>query len=245
MDLNIIYGYLVILISQTYCEKVITLTNDNFDQVVMNPNKNVLVEFYAPWCGHCKHLAPTYEKVGEAFENEPNCVVAKVDADGEKELGSRFGISGFPTIKFFSKTNKDGEEYSSGRSEQDFIDYLNDKCGTKRVSGGGIDDSAGRIDAYDTIAKQFMTSKAERETLLASMTESVEGETEEEYKTSGKYYIKVMNKVLEKGDEYPKKEMERLQRMLEGNMKADKRDNMYKRKNIISQFVAALQKEEL
>ena len=60
-------------------------------------------------CGHCKALAPTYEKLGEAFAKADGIVIAKVDADSEKTLGSRFGVSGFPTLKYFSKGSTTAE----------------------------------------------------------------------------------------------------------------------------------------
>ena len=61
-------------------------------------------------CGHCKSLAPTYEKLGEAFAKSDDVIIAKVDADGDKTLGSRFGVSGFPTLKYFSKGSTSAEE---------------------------------------------------------------------------------------------------------------------------------------
>ena len=61
-------------------------------------------------CGHCKRLAPEYEQVGSAFANDENVLIAKVDADGDKELGSRFGIRGYPTLKFFPKGSTEPEE---------------------------------------------------------------------------------------------------------------------------------------
>ena len=54
-------------------------------------------------CGHCKNLAPAYEQVGDAFVGVSDVVIAKVDADSERDLGSRFEVQGFPTLKFFAK----------------------------------------------------------------------------------------------------------------------------------------------
>lgn len=57
---------------------MVDLTLDTFNSIVMNPSKNTLVEFYAPWCGHCKALAPIYEKLGHIFKAEKDVVLAKV-----------------------------------------------------------------------------------------------------------------------------------------------------------------------
>lgn len=80
--------------------KAVQLNAANFDSIVMDAEKDVFVEFYAPWCGHCKNLAPIYEKVAGAFENEPNCVVAQMDADNadNKAFALKYGVSGYPTL---------------------------------------------------------------------------------------------------------------------------------------------------
>ena len=66
---------------------VVDLTTSNFDDIVQDADKDVLVEFYAPWCGHCKNLAPVYEKLGTAYKNEDDCVVARIDADAHRDIG--------------------------------------------------------------------------------------------------------------------------------------------------------------
>jgi len=224
-------------------ESVQVLTKSNFDGIALDTSKDVLVEFYAPWCGHCKRLEPVYEKVAKTFENEKKCVVAKVDADSEKDLGSKYEVSGFPTIKFFSKGNKAGEEYNGGRSEQDFVDFLNKRCGTNRVLGGGINEEAGRYDDFDKLAEKFMTDVDSRETAIADIEKAEK--TDADHKKSGEYYVKAMKKIMDKGDSYIQTEISRLEKILAGHMTSDKRDQMFKRKNILNVFKKAMGKEEL
>ena len=52
------------------------LTGSNFDSVVFDKSKNVLVEFYAPWCGHCKQLAPIWDKLAESLEDKEDVLVS-------------------------------------------------------------------------------------------------------------------------------------------------------------------------
>lgn len=78
---------------------VVVLNGKNFTDVVKN-NRYVLVEFYAPWCGHCKALAPEYAAAATELKGE-NVILAKVDATEENELSQEYDIQGFPTIYFF------------------------------------------------------------------------------------------------------------------------------------------------
>merc|ERR1711901_17851 len=95
---------------------VTDLTSSNFDAIVLDPSKTVLAEFYAPWCGHCKSLAPKYEELAKVFEGEENVVIAKVDATAERDLGGQYGFEGFPTLKVFSKGDaKSAEPYEGAR----------------------------------------------------------------------------------------------------------------------------------
>eukprot|EP00055_Hartaetosiga_balthica_P007616 m.26429 g.26429 ORF g.26429 m.26429 type:complete len:175 (-) comp5857_c0_seq2:1108-1632(-) len=105
---------------------VIVATDSNFDDIIA-ANENAIVEFYAPWCGHCKQIAPIWDKLGEAFEGEDNVVIAKIDATSN-ELEDQ-EIQGFPTLKFF---HPDGtvSEFDGGRDIADFVKYVNEHAGT-------------------------------------------------------------------------------------------------------------------
>lgn len=107
---------------------VIQLTRDNFEHETQAASGATtgdwLVKFYAPWCGHCKKLEPVFEEVASRLkEDSENYVnVARVDCHAHRDIGTRFGIQGFPTIKMISK----GRVYSyNGKREVDaIIDFV-------------------------------------------------------------------------------------------------------------------------
>lgn len=110
---------------------VLDLLPSNFDETVI-AGKPALVEFFAPWCGHCKNLAPVYEELAHNFEfAKDKLVIAKVDADSEKSLGQRFGIQGFPTIKYFDGKSDKPEDYTGGRDIDSLSAFLTEKTGIK------------------------------------------------------------------------------------------------------------------
>jgi len=212
---------------------VTTLTTDNFDAIALDQEKDVLVEFYAPWCGHCKKLKPVYESVATAFANEGGVVVAKVDATEEKELGSRYGVSGYPTIKFFPKGTDDAVDYNSARSAKAFVDFLNENAGTRRNVDGSLAASAGRFPELDVLANKYLTDSASRaDTLKELEAECAERESD------CKYYLKFAAKIAEKGDGYPRRERNRLHRVSRSDsVTAVKRENFLLRKNVLDGFL--------
>lgn len=109
---------------------VVELTDSNFNSKVIDvsPDTVVLVEFFAPWCGHCKALAPTYAQIAKTVHGDPETygektIVASVDATVHQSLGSQYGIQGFPTIKLFvgGKLKSDYNGPRDASSIQDFI----------------------------------------------------------------------------------------------------------------------------
>lgn len=112
---------------------VINLIPSNFDDIVFKSGKPALVEFFAPWCGHCKNLAPVYEELAASLAAQESKVsIANVDADEHKSLGKRFGIQGFPTLKWFDgKPGSEPEDYNGGRDLESLQKFVQEKTGLK------------------------------------------------------------------------------------------------------------------
>lgn len=81
----------------------INLTNENFTAEVLEADKPVLVDFWAPWCGPCRMLGPVISEIAEQYSGKVK--VCKVNVDEQNELAVKYGISSIPTIKLF----KNGE----------------------------------------------------------------------------------------------------------------------------------------
>jgi len=100
------------------------VTGKTFNDIVMDEDKDVLTMFYAPWCGHCKKLEPTWDELGEELAGNDDIVIAKIDATAN-DSPSQFAVSGFPTIYFSPKGNKaNPQKYSGGRDLSDFTSFL-------------------------------------------------------------------------------------------------------------------------
>ncbi|KAI3928540.1 hypothetical protein MKW98_024141 [Papaver atlanticum] len=120
---------------------VLQLTPSNFKSKVLNANGIVLVEFFAPWCGHCKSLTPVWEKAASVLKGV--VTIAALDADAHQALAQEYGIKGFPTIKVFFP-GKPPVDYQGARDAKAIVDFaskqvkalINERLNGKTSSGG-------------------------------------------------------------------------------------------------------------
>ncbi|CAI5993835.1 unnamed protein product [Closterium sp. NIES-65] len=128
---------------------VANLSPSNFKSAVIESGEVVLVEFFAPWCGHCKNLAPAWEKAATALKGI--VTVAAVDCDANPSIAQEYGVQGFPTIKVFAPHLKTPADYQGQRDAKAIVDFalsqvkslVSARLGGK-VGGGGGGSGGGR-----------------------------------------------------------------------------------------------------
>lgn len=107
-------------------EPVKVLVGKNFNELVLDNDNDVLVEFYAPWCGHCKKLAPIWDELAADLKDVKGLTIAKMDATANEVDGVE--IRGYPTIKFYPKGQKSAPvDYDGGRELDGFKTWLKEK----------------------------------------------------------------------------------------------------------------------
>ncbi|KAJ8115590.1 hypothetical protein OPT61_g2800 [Boeremia exigua] len=167
-------------------EPVTIIVAKNYKEIVIDNDKDVLVEFYAPWCGHCKALAPKYEELGQAFassELSKLVTIAKVDATTNDVPDE---IQGFPTIKLFPAGKKDAPvDYSGSRTVEDLLQFIKENgshkaAGVLAEAADVVEDEAEELAEQAKAATESAKSGAEEATESAKSgaseaTESASG----------------------------------------------------------------------
>lgn len=151
-------------IPETQEGPVTVVVAKNYDDIVLDNNKDVLIEFYAPWCGHCKALAPKYEELGALYANsefKDHVTIAKVDAT-LNDIPDE--IQGFPTIKLYpAGSKKDPVTYQGDRTVEDFVSFIKEN-GKHKASvkiAEAKDESASESSASASSDKPTETKKSE------------------------------------------------------------------------------------
>ena len=111
---------ILLLVSQVLSDTVKVLDEKNFAKSVRRGK--AFVKFFAPWCGHCKRLAPTWEKL--AMETK-SVTIAEVNCDENKKLCATYHVVGFPTLLVFKKGKY--AKYSKGRSLKELSEFIQDE----------------------------------------------------------------------------------------------------------------------
>jgi protein disulfide-isomerase-like protein len=110
----------VLVLAVAVCASVVEVSSLHELQSLIGKTPNLAVEFYAPWCGHCKELGPHWKAAADelAAANIP-VTLAMIDADAHKDAGQEFNVKGFPTIKFF----RDGHasDYNGPRQTEGIV----------------------------------------------------------------------------------------------------------------------------
>ncbi|EEE57183.1 hypothetical protein OsJ_07123 [Oryza sativa Japonica Group] len=109
-------------------QPVKTVVADNLREVVFNSGKNVLLEFYAPWCGHCQKLAPILEEVAVSLKDDEDVVIAKMDGTAN-DVPSDFAVEGYPSMYFYS-SGGNLLPYD-GRTAEEIIDFITKNKGSR------------------------------------------------------------------------------------------------------------------
>ncbi|RRT67230.1 hypothetical protein B296_00023531 [Ensete ventricosum] len=235
---------------------VFVLTEANFEKEV-GQDSGALVEFYAPWCGHCKKLAPEYEKLGSSFKKAKSVLIGKVslmlivDCDEHKSICSKYGVSGYPTIQWFPKGSLEPKKcvYEGPRTAEALVEFVNTEGGTN-VKLATIPSNVVVLtsETFDQIVLDET-----KDVLVEFYAPWYFGYLLVVKFRFGKTYLKAAKSCIEKGADYAKKEIERLQRMLEKSFEnanmdmiyilqqsisASKADEFIIKKNILSTFAA-------
>lgn len=183
----------------------------------------------------CKTLAPIWEQVATDFAAEPAVLIAKVDAEAEnsKATAQAYDVSSYPTIKFFPRGSTEPVAYEGARTEPALLAFLNEKAGTHRVVGGGLDATAGTIAALDAVIGKITGGSGS----LASISEEVVSAAKGLNDKYAEYYVKVVGKIGG-GKGYVEKELGRLEGLLKrGGLAPGKVDDFTSRTNILRKFL--------
>ena len=117
-------------IPESNSEPVKVIVGNNFEDLIINSDKWVLLEIYAPWCGHCKKLTPIYDELAKKLLAHDDILIAKMD--GTTNEHASVSVKGFPTLKWFKKGDKANPvDFEGDRTLEGFLTFLEKETGNK------------------------------------------------------------------------------------------------------------------
>jgi len=124
---------------------VIDLSSSNFERIVKDRTRSIMVMYYNGNCDLCNSLQNTIHDVGITFRNEPTCLIGRLNCDTEPQICIAQTIPHYPTFKVYSQHNKDGVVYEPGAyqesySERNMTTFMNALCGTQREMRGRLNE---------------------------------------------------------------------------------------------------------
>lgn len=173
---------------------VLELNPDNFDNT-LNNHTMLLVEFYAPWCGYCKRLEQPFNDAAKHFKNNnSNVVLAKVDVDKYRELGSKYDVKGYPTIYWFKDGNK--ELYNGPRDKDGIVKWVDAKINNSKIQTGGYNNINKYLNKVYNKYKNKKLNKNEKKDLFNLNTIIVNNVHPNNYNKTHNNLFNLMNKQL-------------------------------------------------
>ena len=142
-------------------DNVLVLTTDNF-KTAISANEFILVKFYAPWCGHCKAMAPDYAKAASVLlEKESKIKLAKLDAQVHRQIANEYDVSGYPTLKYFRQGFP--IKYNGGRQENMIIDWVEKMAQPPSIPLRSTEDVESFINKHSVALIGFFKDKESKE----------------------------------------------------------------------------------
>jgi protein disulfide-isomerase A1 len=111
------------------------IVGTEWSDIVGDSTKDVFVKYYAPWCGHCKTLAPIWTELGQYVAGLNDVVIAEMDSTANEAKG--VAVKSYPTLIYYPKNNKKGVAYSGDRNLDAFKTYLNDNSASYKAWAAG------------------------------------------------------------------------------------------------------------
>lgn len=191
-----------IAIISTVSAEVTTLTAENFDEVTSG--KKVFVKLYAPWCGHCKALAPTWEDLATK-KADSGVTIAEMDctAGTNKDKCSSLGVTGYPTIVYSKGFGF--EKYTNGRTIDDLTTFVDDELGETCLDDRDLcnEEDSVLLKGYESYTTEELNNtiekaKKRKEDAAATFTTQVEdlNKKYESYKTTKADEVKKASRTI-------------------------------------------------